>query len=542
MSRIRKSILVVCGLLILCYACTPDSWDEHYKDDPAIATGKVLWDILAEQDQLSDFREVLDSVKVMNGRKRSSVSYADLLRQQFFTVFAPINGTFNKDSLLALCTTTEGNELVGKRFVMSHLSRRPYSVATGALEVKALMFNGKYLLFANGTLSGIPLIGDKSNLVARNGIVHCIERAVPYYVNLYEFLLDGTEYADMGQFLRTYEKDSLDEYASVPAGLGQDGLLEYVDSVMIEKNELLNYFGLINSEDSSYHMVFPSKAGWDEAYAKVSKYFNFVGIPGADSLKRYWSHYTVMRDLFFNWNEQESPEDSLITTQYVYNARNPKLHVYHKPFDVGGILHNAAQRTVSNGVVYQVDKWPYDIEQVFFTPIVVEAEDPDVYKDHNKVTGTYVYRQKYADSISGSGYMYLSELAASSQPDVTFKIPNTLSGKYDVCLVLLPVSVFAPQEKNVYPNRVSASITYTQANGQSRTVDCIDPVTGLTYYVNDPYRVDTLTLTTITFPTCNYDQKDVTVFLKVKSAKRTQDVRFLHKMGIDCICLKPRQD
>lgn len=542
MFGVFKKTLIACGLLSMTYACTNDSWESHYLDDPAITTQQVLWDKLLEQDQLSDFRDILDSVKVMSGRKITNVSYADLLRLQYFTVFAPVNGTFNKDSLLALCATVEGNQLVERQFVMTHLSRRPFSLSAGANPTMAFMFNGKHLPLENSALAGVPFIVSQSNVVARNGIIHNLTSAIPYRMNVYEYIKYFPEFERMGGFLTSFEKDSLDERASVPAGLGQDGMLEYVDSVMIEKNELLRYFGLINAEDSAYRMLAPSKAAWNTAYNTVSSYFNYGSILGADSLKRHWTNYALMRDLFFNWNEQESPEDSLVTTQYVYNKRNPSLHVYHKPFEPGGILHNATPLTASNGVIYQTDTWPFNIEQVFFTPILVEAENKRVYKGHNLTTCTYEYRQKITDSISGNGYMYVSELKPTVQPDVTFYIPNTLSGKYDVFVVMLPVNIFSPQEKNTYPNKLAASLTYVQANGQSKTLDCTDEETNLPYFVNDPYRVDTLKLATVTFPTCNYAQTNVTVSLKIKSAKRTQDVRFLHKMGIDCIYLKPRQD
>ncbi len=541
LSGVIKKYLLALSVLVMFYACTDDKWDEHYAANLNVTSDETLIDKLRKEQTLSDFVQILDSVKVMNGHKITSVSYADLMNQQFFTVFAPVNGSFNKDSLLALCVTSKGNEQVAKWFVQSHLSRTPYSFYNNS-SVKAKMLNTKYLYFENNKLAGVGFVEGKSNIVAKNGIIHLMNGTLPFLMNIYEALTNMPEFEIMGKFLMTYQKDSLDENASVSAGINDEGVTVYVDSVMIEKNSLFRSFGYINSEDSLYRMIVPSKAGIENAYAKISKYYNFGSAAKADSLKKFWTNYSMMKDLIFNWNLQNSPQDSLISTQYWYYQ--PKFHVFYKPFAENGILSNAKTINTSNGVLYKVDEWPLNMTSVFFTPITVEAETERNINTLDKVRFKFNQRQKYANYISGGGYLDLFPIKNSDKPDITFNIRNTLSGKYDVCVVMLPKTVYDAQTTDFKPNKFSATVTYELPNGSNTSVTCRGKEgQSLSFFENKPTAIDTITLTTLTFPVCNYGQEKVKVTLRLQSVVTPKEMtKYSHEMYIDCLYLKPRQD
>lgn len=541
LSGVIKKYLLALSVLVMFYACTDDKWDEHYAANLNVTSDETLIDKLRKEQTLSDFVQILDSVKVMNGHKITSVSYADLMNQQFFTVFAPVNGSFNKDSLLALCVTSKGNEQVAKWFVQSHLSRTPYSFYNNS-SVKAKMLNTKYLYFENNKLAGVGFVEGKSNIVAKNGIIHLMNGTLPFLMNIYEALTNMPEFEIMGKFLMTYQKDSLDENASVSAGINDEGVTVYVDSVMIEKNSLFRSFGYINSEDSLYRMIVPSKAGIENAYAKISKYYNFGSAAKADSLKKFWTNYSMMKDLIFNWNLQNSPQDSLISTQYWYYQ--PKFHVFYKPFAENGILSNAKTINTSNGVLYKVDEWPLNMTSVFFTPITVEAETERNINTLDKVRFKFNQRQKYANYISGGGYLDLFPIKNSDKPDITFNIRNTLSGKYDVCVVMLPKTIYDAQTTDTKPNKFSAAVTYELPNGSNTSVTCRGKEgQSLSFFENKPTAIDTITLTTLTFPVCNYGQEKVKVTLRLQSVVTPKEMtKYSHEMYIDCLYLKPRQD
>jgi hypothetical protein len=542
LSGIIQRYLLVFSVFLMLYACTDDTWNQHYDTNLSQTSDKTLWDQLVKQDSLSAFREILDSVKVMNGNKITSVRYSDLLKEQFYTVFAPIDHSFNKDTLLAMCATVEGNKIVENHFIMSHLSRSPYSFSPYANKM-AHMLNGKYLLFKDSTMADVPLLTSQSNIVAKNGLVHLINGQIPFLRNIYENIIDLPEFSGMGDYLRKFEKDSLDESASLVSGVNDMGVLVYVDSVLIKKNQLLYSFGPIDSEDSTFRMIAPSKVGWDAGYAIVSKYFNYGTIANAATLQSNATNNALMKDLFFNWNLQLSPQDSLISTQYQYWNAEKKLHVFFKPFASNGILQGAVQMKASNGIIYKVNTWPYKPESVFFTPIVVEAEYISNISHVSTDSFTVYQRQLFADSISNNAYLDVNPKTPAVKTDITFSVPSTLSGKYDVCAVILPRSITDRTDKR--GNKFNAFLTYNQADGKTpQTVQC-KTLAGLTYFSNKVNKVDTVLLATVSFPSCNYSQVKATVSVKLRSIVTQKEITaktFTNQMYIDCIYLKPRQN
>ena len=117
-------------------------WNDHYEGAADAAEGATLWEQLKANPQLSDFCDVLEQTKVYRMHKKPPVSYADLLNGgQAFTVMAPVNNTFNKDSLLQLVQTVVGDSAVEKSFVQNHLTRSLVSSTPDA--TKMLMLNMK---------------------------------------------------------------------------------------------------------------------------------------------------------------------------------------------------------------------------------------------------------------------------------------------------------------------------------------------------------------------------------------------------------------
>jgi hypothetical protein len=65
---------------------------------------------------------------------------------------------------------------------------------------------------------------------------------------------------------------------------------------------------------------------------------------------------------------------------------------------------------------------------------------------------------------------------------------------------------------------------------------------GNTQFQSDPARVDTVVLAeAFHFPTCNYDQNEVKVTLKLQCSILARETsRFSREMYLDCIYLRPR--
>ena len=375
------------------------------------------------------------------------------------------------------------------------------------------------------------------------------------YGNVYDGICNDPETSLLGKFMKSYQKDSLDEMASVASGI-VDGKTVYVDSVMIATNLLLSELGSLNNEDSSYWMVAPTDVAWTEAYNRIAPYYNFSFISGASSLQDYWTKHTMITDAVFNPNEQKSYRDSLTSTKYdaYYNSYyNVKYHVFHKPFDSGsgGILSNIKSKVLcSNGYIYKVDKWPFKLQEVFFHPIIVEAEIAGMDPSSYTLSTLNVYRT-IADSISNNEYIQLVPAKAASNPTITFQIPNTLSGKYDVCIVCVPRSVYsnnpADSLKNSRPYKFKATLSYKNEAGVNKDYICPMPndvKVNLNTFSNNPYKMDTVCVAKgFKFPTCNFGQDAVTVSLKITCFITSSETKtFSNEMFFDCIYLKPNED
>jgi len=541
---------IVVSITLLTLSSCSDNWDAHYNTDPIISSDLSIWDQIKNNSNLSDFKTVLENTHLYNHNNLSTVSYADYLNSnQSFTVWAPLNGSFNKDSLLSLCESPSGDSIVESAFLKNHIARYPFSV-TESTNQNILMLNFKVKKMIGLSFGGVPI--STPNITARNGILHMVDRSIPYYYNVYDGICNDPETSLLGRFMKSFQKDSLDEISSVASGI-VDGKTVYVDSVKIATNLLLSELGSLNNEDSSYWMVAPTDVAWTEAYNRIAPYFNFSFISGASSLKDYWTNHTLINDAIFNPNEQKSIQDSLVSTKYnaYYNTYyNVKYHIFHKPFDLGGILSNIKSEVVcSNGYIYKVDNWPFKLQEVFFHPIKVEAErEASVLSN---TLSTLNVQTAIADSISNNQYIQLVPEKAASNPAITFEIPNTLSGKYDICIVCVPRSVYsnnpADSIKNSYPYKFKATLSYANEVGAIKSFNCpnptvIDPKN--LNFSNNPYKMDTVCVAKgFKFPTCNFGQDVVTVSLKIQCNISSSPVKaFSNEMFFDCIYLKPNED
>jgi uncharacterized surface protein with fasciclin (FAS1) repeats len=539
-KMLSKRTLALCT--VVCFAlgvgsfvsCS-DSWDDHYDTNRSITGTQTLWEQISSNPQLSNFAQILKAVKVPTGHKLTSVSYADVFNgDQTYTVWAPVISDAERDSILALCQTSEGNYIVGKTFVKNHFTRYNHSLSPTTDEQITLLNNKVKLLNGSTMKMGESSI-TTSNLVATNGLLYVISGSIPYLYGIYEYVTTMSDLSELGDFLSSQQKEKLNEKASVPYGI-VDGQTVYIDSVMYETNALLDKIGYINAEDSDYWMIAPTNTAWDKIYATTKKYFNYAYLPTADSLQQYWAKHAIVNDLIFNCNSQHSVQDSLISNQY--NQWEPKYHVFYHPYASGGIMSGADAGTkCSNGKVFRVNEWPFDITKVFFTPIKVEGEYENNITDYSLCT--FNMRSALGDSISSNGYLDLVPSTSSANPTVTFQIPNTLSGKYDVCVVCLPKTVYDENSTDVRPYQFKAVISYANELGITKSYNC-----GNKAFNNNPLVVDTVCVApAFQFPTCNYNQENVTASLKVSvqiSSKQTSS--FSREMYIDCIYLRPVKD
>ncbi len=526
--------LILLPILPLVWACSND-WDKHYGADPEVVPAQSLWEsIEARPDVLSDFADLL-----------RLCGYDKVLdADQVYTVWAPANGHFNVDSLRTLINQGKKEQVVTE-FVKNHIARYSHPVSS-LTDKHVLLLSKKTERLRSNEAKTSYLFGQtgimNKNLLSSNGILHIIDKANPFFFNIYEYLKTEPGLDSLKSFIYSFDELVFDPLLSVPYGV-VDGKTIYVDSVVTIENKLLEKIGLINHEDSTYWLLAPSNRAWNEAYDSIRQYFKYdFKVAKADSLEQVNTKMMMVRDLVFNANLQASPKDSLFSAQY--RPLDKRYHVYQRPFDEGNIFSRITSEIVcSNGTVYTTDDWLYKPEQNFYQEIKVEAERTTGRDYHSSLCDIMDRAIKPEDdiNISNRRYIHLLPAGTSRNPWVSFEIPNTLSASYDIYCVFVPYKTYNPTHENVdKPTKLKFSLTYNDEKGNSRTISCKDS-TGNNIYITDPSKLDSvLVLSDFKFPVANYGQEKTTVLLKIETSITSKETAFYtREMLIDCICLKP---
>ena len=522
---------VSCGAVSLNTACS--EWDDHYEEPVTQASGQqTLWQTIKQNPELSDFSEVLSKTMVLRQHRKTDISYADLLNgSQTYTVLAPVNGTFNKDSVLTLLETDKGDSMVVRSFVGNHLS---FSLTNDTEQpTDFFLLNTKRASIGNGQVMGVNL--KEKNMRAKGGILHVLETTLPYRRNLYEALINDDRYTKIGEQLTSYEEDEFSPSLSVEGDM-VDGEQLYVDSVFIERNKLLELIGEIADEDSTYYMIVPTTDEWQRVWQEAMEYYRYdAKVDGGDSLQRLYANDALLSDAIFSRTIQASPEDSLKT--FSYNKKYPKYHVFHRPFDEGGIFYGATSTTYSNGTLYTTDKWPFTPQMTYQRELRCEGEAKGVIIDNT--LSSYTTLHHIADSVSENEYLVISPEKNTSNWTMTFRLSGTLAGTYDICIVTLPQTVYDPTKTNLKPCQFQAEINYVDENGNAKTLDCGNKQK----FKTRPEVVDTVVIAEdFKFPVCNVGQTNNKVTVKLRCSILAKDTpNFSREMLLDCIYLRPKK-
>lgn len=518
-----------------CYSCS-DTWDDHYDANAGGVSDVSLYQQLSTTDSLSDFCEVV-----------KATGYDEVLnKEQIYTVFAPVNGSFDKAALMAQIEDGD-KETVIRQFIKNHITRYNYSISEGNNK-DLMMLNDKKLAIKGAFVDG-KLVSSRNNL-CKNGILHVVHAELPFRPNIYEQLESDTDLSDMYQFLLSYEEDSLDEARSVYRGVDENGNRIYVDSVMIANNRVMNILdAIINNEDSSYWAIGITNEAYRKRYEQTKSLFNLhSSIVGRDSLQELYANIYTMRDCYFNMNTNVHYTDSLMSS--AYSKFTPEQNVYYNPFAENGVLANPVETVeCSNGLLYKYDEIPFSIYESFFTKVKVEPELVRNINTDEQYLKTCTYSPETKTFEDGSSVLYLDVVptTTSANPTIPFKVNNVLSGTYDIYVVMLS-SFFGTSDTQTdagepKPCQFKANLFIKDANGnfpKSRTYAC----GGGKNYNNDANNdIDTVFIDTYTFPETFYGESEAGIMFQLQSyVSSPQRKTYSRELLIESIIFKPHKD
>ena len=560
--------------------------------DATPEAGQTLWQNIQQNSQLSDFANLLQKV-----------GYDSILNaSQYYTVWAPLNGTYDASTFQSL-----GKDALLRQFVNNHIANYSHR-ASGKFNERILMRNEKSYDFTGGenfTFDGVTL--NTANLPSSNGIMHTLNGVANFYPNLYEFVTDtllNKAYGidSLSNFFRRYETSYLDTEHSVPGPI-VNGLQTYVDSVIITENTLWNSLNFkMNSEDSTYTMLAPTNKAWNSTYNKIKNSFNYIattksqafipdarkGAEGAtiatspqsvtidasvlaDSLAtRYMTRYLSFSNNN-GYNRWLVGEPSYLGSDTLYTTTRNKLS---SPQDL--LAQTTATVKMSNGVARIVDSlavapWEtYNPELYYYAASsynlarVATGTMSSVQVTSNNVDPAKVNLQ---DSyMSEYSYLWVEPSGNYSKPEVDIYLNDVLSTTYEIYCIFVPENVDKTKSTvETKPNRVIFTLNYCDKSGNLKDQVFLDEnqdaeafrtkynlantaTNKNTIYAfsNDTSKVDTLFVGEFTFPVCYRGLGDgycpnikiTSPFSAVTGAVRNDFTRDLRIAGI---LLKPKE-
>lgn len=567
-NAFRLGVLAIAGLLAM-VACT-DKWDEHYDSVNTETYEGTLFECLESQSEdLSDFIEIL-----------KAVGYDSYLgSDQMMSVWAPVNGSFDKEALLAQIENGEKQKVID-RFIGNHVAL--YSISQSPNEQSVTLLNDKVI-----TLSGTETakFGDseilKSNIACANGIMYVIGAENKYVPTIFESLeddyaayleahpdVDPETLVSLMTFLKSFDKDSLDESKSVFKELDLNGNRVYIDSVMIRNNTILRSLdALIYEEDSTYWTIVPSVEAYQKRYEEAKallKYnpsINSANPNLADSLANRNAHLFAMRDLFYNVNANEHYTDSLKSTDY--RAYDWEEHVYRgDPFGSDGILGNAEVVECSNGNIYKVNEYPVSIYDQFYKKISRQLEYSIVDNTDDGYTKNCilpivgesgVYTDK-DNKMTPWRALYVNPTTKLVNPQVAFRITGTLSGKYMLKIVTVPyilmnISGFDEIDENSENNlKYKFRVNLSQRNDEGefiRPASLYVPGTTTRDFESHVFDgtnpLDTIDICEIDLNHCYYGRQDAGIMIQIVSNVTSTNLKkgYTRNMLLQKIILEP---
>jgi hypothetical protein len=433
----KQKIPFVFGVLLILTACVGfwacNDKEEHYSEQPEVVGEFSLMQEIDANPELKKFADIL----------RASGYDKHLSSDAVYTVWAPVN---------AALENVDMNDLASlNRLVTNHVARYAQS-ASGTGVRRVYMMNNKPLTFENRAgeyyLYDVKMLAQ--NRVAKNGLLHTLPSQLPYRSNLWEYMNDNAGFDSLRNYLYSF-----DQYYFNPS-ISQaidyiDGDIVY-DSVFVHSNSMFNIrlggIGPISTEDSVFTMLLPTNQAWEQVYQRISPYFTgFVNESAdytqqkADSLQRENTRYHLARDLVFRGNLQE------ILPTFTHGDLDTLFSTTGAAFvNPAHLFSGGRWQEASNGKIFVTDRLDYYNDEAWQRPIIVEAERMSSYiftgsSANPPVNGRGRANPAYFPNdptISNGSYLLVEANSISDRPYVTFLIPNTVSGKYNLYCVFHP--------------------------------------------------------------------------------------------------------
>lgn len=492
-------------LCLASFGACADSWDEHYESsNDWVADAPTLLEHIQGDPDLAPFLRVA-----------KYVGYEPVLSSpQTLTLWCPVITEEQADSVIAVYDKQkqelhkrELDNAAITQFLQNHISlTRCSSNSTTNEPIK--MWNGKMMTVTDNSLNGVPYL--KKNIVASNGMMYKLSYNEQFLPNVREALDLNDNIKSLADLYTSLDTAYIDVNTSVERDV-VDGEVVYADSVIIKNNELYNFLGYIQREDSAYLCLAPTDAIWEKEYAEYRPMFNYAPFFSQeeqvrrDSIERLNTALAVMRGRVFNLHIQKNEyRDTITNTQYINSPAYYGLNVF-RSFDSEkgpGILTGLKKQECSNGLLYFDDKGRIDPRLTFTQARYLQPAKAYNYEIDRLSIGSgskatvelqsSVTARTLADAATYNEQTYTFEMlkdrsyievrpltyagySGNNNSKIYFYLQNTVANMYyNIYVVMVPA--YADREgyetKDVLPLRFQAS--YTERLEKPRTTSASD--------------------------------------------------------------------
>lgn len=527
MKKARKYIgALALGSVFLTLPGCSDTWDEHYAADQEVnsAATETLWQQIESNPKLSKFASILKASRYYRDEKHlmknnatgKDFTYNELLNgSQLLTVWAPENEAFTDEEYNKWMQLAETNGFnVQQQLVANSIALWRNNVSTGRVDTLR-MLNGKIMIFdqANKTMADLPM--GETNIAATNGTLHTVKSLLPFSYNIYEYMKDGlnakaNNINRFHEYVISTDTTYFNENASLEGTPDENGYPTYVDSAYLTTNTMffsthrnsitnpekdmtaMESFGAyVESEDSSFVMLIPTDAAWQEAYDKLAPLYKYASNyvdnvkknrsmdayrtmtdEEKDSVTRQSIDMDIISPLCFNvnlqpnaggrrgtWTSEKFIQEQGASAKYLLNTFGDTIRT-DANWDKS-TLFDGKKIKLSNGYGVLADRW--NIPAKLYKPdVIVEIGyrngkssfyNTENWKNQSAGSPTsYPFNNttQWCDTtgtVSHNNFYYVTPTNDNVNPEIEFSLVGTdgdnheaevMSGKYDIKVVLVP--------------------------------------------------------------------------------------------------------
>jgi uncharacterized surface protein with fasciclin (FAS1) repeats len=553
-------LLLIAPFIALASACSDyDDWNTVQTDSNPSAE-QTLWENITSQSQLLDFTKVL----------RKAGLEQTLSANRYYTVWAPLDGSFDVDSVLN-CS----DNAILQQFINNHIAEYNH-LAKGNLYEKVRTLNKKSYEFmmSNGkyTYNSQELVSNLYNLPNSNGTLHIINGESEFLPNGLEALnmIEGVD--TIADYILLFNDTVLDTRNSVP-GPVVNGKQTYLDSVFTTSNTLTTRLrARIESEDSTYSILLPTNDAYTKQYNTIRPFYrmldglkcevydeasnNFVSqtitasTVGMDMsfLADSLAKRQIVDNLFYSNNnkynmhlvkpEAENFNDTVVCTVRNYFSNGDEL------FSPDYIRYT---EKLSNGYAFVVDTLAFKPWETYNQPAGANGTRPCRLAAQQSYNSVYMNEDEYDHNLvnlePGQSLSFGWTVATSQgKPEADYYIQGLVATTYNIYAVIPPADVdLRDTITKVKPNLINFTYNgyYTDEKGRAQygniafkneRYDGEAVVKGGTAklqdidFVNDTSKVDTMYLGQITIPYC-YNGLGVYPNIKITNSGRINALR-----------------